>query len=187
METRGTLDERAFSRLYTTYFQGVVQFARGYVNDEEAAKDVAQDVFVTLWENRERVDAETPMKAYLFTLARNRALDYLKHQRVKEMNEREIREWMEHTPEDWRTIEEREERLREKMKALPGKQREAIEKCMMEGKTYQGAAEEMDISVNSLKTHLARGLAFLRAEMAGEDEGEEKWDVVALLVLLRKA
>ena len=186
MDKRPSLDESAFNSLYTTYFQVVMQFVAGYVNDKEVARDIAQDVFLVLWGSREKIDASYPVKAYLLTLARNRALDYLKHQRVEEANEQEIAEWMANAPEDWRAIEEREERLRQKMEELSEKQRTAIMKCVVDGKSYQQAAGEMGISVNSLKTHLARGLAFLRSELTNEQEDGAQWDVVALLLLLRE-
>ena len=187
MDKKPALDEGAFSRLYTTYFGNVVQFVAGYVNDGEAAKDIAQDVFVILWDNRERIDASYPVKAYLLTLARNRALNHLKHKRVQEDNEQEIAAWMEHVAEDWRTIESREERLRVKMGELSEKQREAIVKCVVEGKRYQAAADEMGISVNSLKTHLARGLSFLRAELTNAEDDDAQRDMMALLVFAWKS
>ena len=186
MDKKAPLDENAFNRLYTTYFQVVTQFVAGYVNDKETAKDIAQDVFLILWDNREKIDTSYPAKAYLLTLARNRALDYLKHQRVEESNEQELAEWLDNAPEDWRAIEEREERLRQKMQELSEKQRTAIVKCVVDGKTYQEAAAEMGISVNSLKTHLARGLAFLRSELTDGQEDDAQLDVIALLLLLQK-
>lgn len=186
MDNRPSLDDNAFSQLYKAYFTTIAQFVAGYVKDEEAAKDIAQDVFLILLNNRQKIDTSYPVKAYLVTLARNRALDYLKHRQVQEINQREIAEWTKNTPEDWKTIEERENRLREKMQQLTEKQRTAITKCVVDGKTYQEAAEEMGISVNSLKTHLARGLAFLRAEMTTEEDDGSRSEVLALLVLLRK-
>ena len=186
MDNRPSLDDNAFSQLYKAYFTTIAQFVAGYVKDEEAAKDIAQDVFLILLNNRQKIDTSYPVKAYLVTLARNRALDYLKHRQVQEINQREIAEWTKNTPEDWKTIEERENRLREKMQQLTEKQRTAITKCVVDGKTYQEAAAEMGISVNSLKTHLARGLAFLRSELTDGQEDDAQLDVIALLLLLQK-
>ena len=143
--------------------------------------------YLVEWDNRERIDASYPVKAYLLTLARNRALNHLKHKRVQEDNEQEIAAWMEHVAEDWRTIESQEERLRVKMGELSEKQREAIVKCVVEGKRYQAAADEMGISVNSLKTHLARGLSFLRAELTNAEDDDAQRDMMALLVFAWKS
>ena len=56
-------------------------------------------------------------------------------------------------------------RLREKMKELPEKQREVLTLCFMQGKSYQEVADGLGVSVNTVKTHIKRGLKFLRDEL----------------------
>ena len=57
----------------------------GYVRDEEVAKDIVHDTFLTFWNNRKRLDLSYSAKSYLFTLAQNYALNYLRHLRVVEV------------------------------------------------------------------------------------------------------
>ena len=64
--------------------------------------------------------------------------------------------------------EQRMARLNEKLEDLPEKQREVLMKCFVEGQTYKDVADEMGISVNSVKTHISRGLKFLRNELKEE-------------------
>lgn len=70
-------------------------------------------------------------------------------------------------PEEFADEEEREERnkaLLEKLKKLPPQELEVIRAVVMENKKYKEAAEELHISVNTLKTHLSRALKRLRKE-----------------------
>ena len=162
----GNIDfnDSTFEDLFKSYFQDLMRFVCSYVNDEEVAKDIVHDVFFALLRNKKRLDVSYSMKSYLFTLARNYALNYLKHLRVVAMNEREVSDLLENAGEELGVYEERLNRLNEKLAELPEKQREVLMKCFVEGRKYKDVADEMEISVNSLKTHISRGLKFLRNE-----------------------
>ncbi|MBC5622888.1 MULTISPECIES: RNA polymerase sigma-70 factor [Butyricimonas] len=175
----GNIDfnDSTFEDLFKSYFQDLMRFVCSYVNDEEVAKDIVHDVFFALLRNKKRLDVSYSMKSYLFTLARNYALNYLKHLRVVAMNEREVSDLLENAGEELGVYEERLNRLNEKLAELPEKQREVLMKCFVEGRKYKDVADEMEISVNSLKTHISRGLKFLRNEL--------REDVVLLMFTLK--
>ena len=175
----GNIDfnDSTFEDLFKSYFQDLMRFVCSYVNDEEMAKDIVHDVFFALLRNKKRLDVSYSMKSYLFTLARNYALNYLKHLRVIAMNEREVSDLLENAGEELGVYEERLNRLNEKLAELPEKQREVLMKCFVEGRKYKDVADEMEISVNSLKTHISRGLKFLRNEL--------REDVVLLMFTLK--
>lgn len=67
-----------FERVYTENYLRLYYYALHIVNDEEAAKDVLNDVFVALWKNIETFK-ENNFNAYLMTSVRNRAVDFLRH------------------------------------------------------------------------------------------------------------
>ena len=175
----GNIDfnDSTFEDLFKSYFQDLMRFVCSYVTDEEVAKDIVHDVFFALLRNKKRLDVSYSMKSYLFTLARNYALNYLKHLRVVAMNEREVSDLLENAGEELGVYEERLNRLNEKLAELPEKQREVLMKCFVEGRKYKDVADEMEISVNSLKTHISRGLKFLRNEL--------REDVVLLMFTLK--
>ena len=165
---RDLLENKAFEELFDLHYGNLVGFVYGYVRDEEVAKDIVHDAFLTFWTNRKHLDLSYSAKSYLFTLAQNYALNYLKHLRVVAMNEREVVEALQNADEELDDYEQRMARLNEKLDELPEKQREVLMKCFVEGQTYKDVAEEMGISVNSVKTHISRGLKFLRNELKEE-------------------
>ena len=141
------LNSDSFESLFKSHFGDLVGFVCSYVNDEEVAKDIVHDVFLVVLKNQKKLDTSYSLKSYLFTLSKNYALNYLKQL------------------DDY---EQRMARLNEKLDELPEKQREVLMKCFVEGQTYKDVADGMGISVNSVKTHISRGLKFLRNELKEE-------------------
>ena len=75
------LDDKAFEQLFRKYFSDLTLFALKYTGDMDSAKEIVHTVFVNLWEKRERVNMDTPLRSYLFTSVYNRCLNYLRDQR----------------------------------------------------------------------------------------------------------
>ena len=172
------LDNKTFEDLFELHFTKLMGFVFNYVRDEEVAKDIVHDAFLTLWSNRKCLNPTYPMKSYLFTLAQNCALNYLRSDLVVTGNEQAVTELLEAANEELDDYEKRLVRLEEKLAQLPEKQREVLVKCVVEGKKYKEVAEELDITVNTVKTHITRALKFLR------DELQE--DLIMLLLCLRR-
>lgn len=162
------LNKKTFEELFIQYFASLTRFVYSYVRNEEAAKDIVHDTFLTLWNNRHCLDLSYSPKSYLYKLAQNYALKYIRHQRVVEANDPEIRRLFESVSNEMTEHETRIARIEEKIKKLPGKQREVFLKCVAEGKKYKEVAEEYGISLNTVKTHINRALRFLKDELQDE-------------------
>ncbi|TSC60331.1 MAG: RNA polymerase sigma-70 factor, ECF subfamily [Parcubacteria group bacterium LiPW_15] len=72
-------NESAFGVLAERYLSSVCGFARGYVGDNDKAEDIAQETFVKVWKNIKTFDTKRNFRSWLFTIAKNTALDYLRH------------------------------------------------------------------------------------------------------------
>ena len=78
-----TLDKkRRFEQLFTVMFPKVKSFAIKILKSEEDAEDIAQDVFVKLWNNDEVWENRETLNSYLFTMVRNQIFNFLKHKNV---------------------------------------------------------------------------------------------------------
>lgn len=73
---------KAFETLFISYFGKVRCFIKGLLKSEVDAEDLAQDIFIKLWINRDTLDPEKSINAYLYTMARNAAYNFLKHKLV---------------------------------------------------------------------------------------------------------
>ncbi len=74
----------AFERVFTAFFGRVKSFIFGYVKSEADAEELAEDVFVKLWTGRASLDPGRAFSPYLHTVARNAALNFLRHKFVRE-------------------------------------------------------------------------------------------------------
>ena len=68
-------DEAAFELFFRAEYNNVVTFLNRYLRNSLLAQDVAQESFIALWQKREQIDAAGNIRAYIFTIARNRALN----------------------------------------------------------------------------------------------------------------
>lgn len=67
-----------FENLVTTYKNKLIFFIAKYVKDINLAEDLAQDVFVEIYVHKERYRVEYNFKTYLYTIGRNKAIDYIR-------------------------------------------------------------------------------------------------------------
>jgi len=73
---------KAFESVFIAYFNKVKFFIKKLIRLEEEAEELTQDLFVRLWTNREAIDPLKPIDALLYTMAKNAAFNYLKHQTI---------------------------------------------------------------------------------------------------------
>ena len=71
-------NKEAFDELINRHRKNLICFINSYVRNIETAEDLAQDVFVYILINRKEYDFKYKMKTYLYTIAKSRALNYLK-------------------------------------------------------------------------------------------------------------
>jgi RNA polymerase sigma-70 factor (ECF subfamily) len=160
--------KQQFEALFRAYFTGLCYFARKYTGDTDSAKEIVHQVFIRIWENRNTFAWDKPAKSYLYTAVYNRSLNFLRDQRKfvshdealkhHAMNEQVV-------PENTLEASELENRIMAALKRLPEKCREAFELSRFEGKTYPEIAENLNISVKTVESHMSKALRFLRDEL----------------------
>ena len=70
-------DSEAYEVLFKAEYENVKYFIRHYVHDGAESEDLAQETFASLWTNRARIDPSRNIRSFLFTIARNKALNHL--------------------------------------------------------------------------------------------------------------
>ncbi|MFH1393190.1 MAG: sigma-70 family RNA polymerase sigma factor [Patescibacteria group bacterium] len=71
-------DEKSLEEIVRRYLTLVYNFSRRYAGDPDNTSDIVQEVFVKVWKNLKRFDASKNFRTWLFTVAKNTALDWLK-------------------------------------------------------------------------------------------------------------
>ncbi|MDR2947676.1 MAG: RNA polymerase sigma-70 factor [Dysgonomonas sp.] len=78
-------DQKAFDELFIEYFPKIKKFLFGFLESDAEAEDLAQDVFVKLWQNRSFLENVDNLNAYLYRMSKNMLFNYLKHPQIKEL------------------------------------------------------------------------------------------------------
>lgn len=161
-------DRSAFETAFRLLRGGMVRYVRSIVGDDMVAHDLVQDVFVSLWGLRATLDPTRSLKAYVFTMARNRAYRYLRDERVHRKKHAIIKE---EAPaflpdQEWPHAQIDAGALHVKLRMwideLPERQREAISLSRYHGMSHREVAEVMGLSPRTVNNHIMRALEHLQ-------------------------
>jgi len=162
-------DAGALEELYDRYARPVYSLVLRISLQPASAEEIVQDVFLLLWRNAARYRvARGPLEPWLFTLARNRALDYLRLKREKQRRREDSFEpdlpsaISAPNPEALLDSSRRAERVRACMGELPDPQRRAIELAFYEGMSHSEIASALSEPLGTVKSWIRSGLIRLR-------------------------
>jgi RNA polymerase sigma-70 factor (ECF subfamily) len=159
----------AFESLFRQHYARLCELVHGYVRARDTAEDIVQELFVTLLEKRDRVEAHELTTAYLYVAARNRALKHLRHARVVERHRtREAGNAATGAGDtDHRVREQEAARAVEAAIAdLPERCREIFLLSRRQHMTYAEIAAALGISVKTVEVQMWRALQKLRRMLA---------------------
>ena len=143
----------------------MTRFARTYLIDKAEAENVVQDIFIYLWENRMSLEGINSPQAFLFTLVKRRCIDALRKKLVASYKEETLDEIKNHEyqyklyslesfDENRLSYEDIERLLSEAINRLPEKCRRIFIECKINHKSHQKIADEMGISVQTVKNQM---------------------------------
>lgn len=159
--------EDAYDQIFRTYYARLVHFAAGMLGETAPAEELAQDVMLELWRRRTTLTVDTSLQAYLFRATRNRALNYLRHEKVVKRGSVFAAQDMTSPAVGDRNIAEKEidAALRQSIGELPPRCREVFELSRMQGLKYSEIATALNISVKTVEAQMGKALKILRERM----------------------
>ena len=165
---RGTADGPTIEALYRVHGTRLVRVARMFAHDRAAAEDLVQEAFIRLHRHRHRLRNPEAAAAYLRATVLNLARD---HNRRGLMSLRHVDSKthqvgsMGPDPDDAALLDEEQRELMTAVATLSRRQRDCIVLRYRLELSYEEIASTLGLSINSVKTHLKRGLARLREQM----------------------
>lgn len=151
----------AFERLMPSYRRRVIGLAYSLLRDRGAAEDVAQDVFVKLWQALPRYDGSAQLSTWIYAITRNAAISAMrKRRRTLSMSDVAVQAEVESSGAI-AAAEPEDETLWRQVGALPEKERQAVILYYQDERTVEEVAAMMGLPVNTVKTHLHRARARL--------------------------
>jgi len=83
-------DKKTFDSVFTYYYSGLCAFAYNYINDRDRVEDIVQDFFVCFWADCQDLEISGTLKSYFFSSVKNRCLDEIKHDTVKNSHKEHV-------------------------------------------------------------------------------------------------
>ena len=159
-------DRKAFREIFDTYFHALSAFGYTYVADPPVVEDMVQEAFISFWEKRQDFDHLSALKSFLYTSVRNKCLNHLKHQTVRKKHESALVYELESDHSFGHHVIEEEtfNQLLAEIKALPESAQE-IMILAMNGLKNQEIADELGISINTVKTQKKIAYAKLKQKL----------------------
>lgn len=81
------ITDQNFEEVYNQYWNELFCFCRHHAGDEEAAKEIVQQIFISIWERREELQIQTSVRAYLYGALKLKILEYHRNQAIKKQHE----------------------------------------------------------------------------------------------------
>ncbi|MFS4455698.1 RNA polymerase sigma-70 factor [Maribacter sp. 2304DJ31-5] len=154
-------NRKVYENFFNNNYESLVIYANGYLFDQQASEDTVQDVFIYVWENAARMNITTSLRAYMYTMVRNRCFNYLKSMKITDnydFLDFNINLITEHVFDSTSTENKKivHHQILKIVDSLPDKMQQIVKLKFLHNYRYKEIAEELNISVNTVKTQLKR-------------------------------
>ncbi len=159
------MTKESFDELFRSLHAPLVNYAFRYLKRRDSASDIVQDAFIKLWHQRDSLEHQQSLKAYMYTIVRNLSLNYLRDN-ARELTDSDLL----YKTELAAVTENSEEELKKQrirllkrwVLELPERQREAFELSRYEGLDHEEIALVMDVSRKTVNNHIVEALRNLQ-------------------------
>lgn len=159
--------EYAFDFLFNYYYPGLCVYAQNMMSlSEELAKDIVQDVFVKLWDDREKLNIQFSVRSYLFVSVKNKCFDVLR-KKNRDIKVQELSNEHDVADESFETfvLSELETLFNKSLNKLPERCREVFELSRINGLKNREIAVKLNISEKTVENQVTKALHILKEEL----------------------
>jgi RNA polymerase sigma-70 factor, ECF subfamily len=165
-----------FEKVFRKFFIPLTHYSFKMLRDVDSAKEIVHNVFINVWEKREQLHDNVPIRSYLFSAVYKRSLNFLRDN--KKFDKSELSELAEISDPagDHSELEdsETEARILKEIENLPDRCSEIFKLARFENKKYREIAEILDISVKTVEAQMTKALKILREKLS---------DIINLIIL----
>ena len=164
----GKGEEKAFDLYFSRYYATIVLFTYRITRNRDVAEEIVSDAFLKLWDRCETFKTESGLRSFLYTIARNGAIDWWRKEKTK-LKSLSSYSATEHLSENdafkHQVAAETYIHLREAIEKLPPKCRRIFKMLMFDRKNYEQIAGELKISINTVRVQKTRAIGILKSKM----------------------
>jgi RNA polymerase sigma-70 factor, ECF subfamily len=163
-----TQNKIVFDFVFHYYYSGLCAYCERITGSQQAAEDIVQDLFVYLWLKHNQINITSSLKNYLFTSVKNRAIDYIKHEKIKvdRLNSLSDSDGLTNNLSSfWFAESELQEIVEKGLEKLTPRCREIFQLSRFDGLKNQEIAEKLSISKRTVELQVSNALKILRREL----------------------
>lgn len=170
-------NEQEIARLRDVWYGRLRIFALSYIKNPDDAEDLVQETLVKLWESKIDLSTCENVGALLYTILKNKCLDYIKHRVVRLKHNNEMLGEYNFLSTNQCALEDEsitlitnnqiKEALNSALAKLPKQTRDVFVMNKFRDLKYREIAQELGISVKTVEYHINRAFVLLRKEMGG--------------------
>lgn len=159
-------DRSAFQQIYDQYHAKVYLFAHKHTKNIHAAEDIVHDVFLQIWEKREKIALGTPIEAQIFIITRSRIINNYRRGLIKDNAYQTFSsQYQPSKTIDPFEDDESIQKLNQAIELLPPKRKQVFKLAKIDGLSYEEVAKALDISKSTVEAQMVKALKFLREQM----------------------
>lgn len=153
----------SFDDIFRLYYEPLFHFAHRFLIDEEDCHDVVESAFETVWAHYDTLEFDN-IRHYLYTVVRSRSIDFLRREAKQSRYAEYVRLVSDDTvsPDDAEDINEKLAIARHLLAEMGPPTSDILRACYVDGKKYREVAEDMGISVSTVKKHIVKALRHIR-------------------------
>lgn len=164
-------DKKAFELIFRQFREQLYYFALGYLHSEAEAEEIIQNVFIALWENRDMLNEQYPIRNYLYKATVNHIYNFFRSRVVREKyaiqflkEEIQVHEEVEEKV----LVDDLEEMVDKFVSELPNQQQLIYKLSRKDGLCHAEIARKLGLSVRSVENQIYRALKFIREKLKQE-------------------
>lgn len=177
-------DQQAFAVCFRLHYRPLCYFAAQFVQELPDAEDIVKDSFIKLWGKHTDFDNAQTIKSFLYITTRNACLNFLRHVQVKNTVHKEMAYLEENRYQELMLNQlirlELMQEIYKEIEKMPEKRREVFKMAYIDGMKNDEIAQQLGLSIFTVKEHKAKALAYLRVRFS------DKY-ILLLLLLFAKA
>ncbi len=161
-------DVEAFDILFHKYSDKLYRFSFSLLKNKEDSKEIVQEVFLRIWEKRNKIDSSKSFKSFLFTISYNLIVDQLRLR----LKDKEYREFLARYFETEKLnfnneidFNQLNNQIKDAIEELPAKRKRIFKLSRENGLTYKEIAGELGISVKTVETQINRSLKQIKLQL----------------------
>jgi len=160
---------KQFDHLFLDYYVNLCRFAYTFVKDTAASEEIVQEMFLFMWEHREKLNINVSIRAFLYTSVKNRALNYLRNEKTRKGHENDFAYEqaikVDHII-DFCEREELQNLITDAINELPEQCQQIFKMSRNQNLTHNEIASQLNISPKTVENQMSIALKKLREKIS---------------------